>query len=224
MPPKPKFSKEFITKKAYKIVVSEGLNGLTARNLGNKLGSSARPIFTVFENMDDVKKEVRKKSIVKFKEYLSGCERLKDLGVMTVKYANTSPELFKLIFTLGDSEEQNGFNNLDGIEDIYTQAIIEEYKLTQSEAKKVFEQIFITIYGLATLTTGKMREFNEREIHEKISQVISSISLLAKASAKPIKIKKESFVETIERVEREPIVKSKPIKRPEKEKIFSWLD
>ena len=224
MPPKPKFTKEFITKKAYKIVASEGINGLTARNLGNKLGSSARPIFTVFKNMDDVKREVRKIAIIKFKEYLSGCEKLKDIAVATVRYANTSPEMFKLIFTLETDAEQNGFNNLGGIEEIFTQAVDDEYNLTRSETKKVFEQIFITIYGMATLATGKMREFSEREITEKINQTIENMSLLPKLMEKPNEVKTESFVKPIKQEEEKPSEESKPIKKPEKEKIFSWLD
>ena len=36
------------------IVREEGLSGLTARALGARLGSSARPVFTVFAGMEEV--------------------------------------------------------------------------------------------------------------------------------------------------------------------------
>lgn len=39
---------------ALQIYREEGLEGLTSRNLGKKLGSSACPIFTVFSGMDEV--------------------------------------------------------------------------------------------------------------------------------------------------------------------------
>ena len=59
MPPKPKFTKEEIVAAAVEIVRQEGEDALTARSLGNKLGASARPIFTVFNSMDEVKESVR---------------------------------------------------------------------------------------------------------------------------------------------------------------------
>jgi len=60
MPPKAKFSREQIVKGAFDIVRKNGMSALTARRLGEALGSSARPIFTVFESMDEVIAEVVK--------------------------------------------------------------------------------------------------------------------------------------------------------------------
>ena len=54
MPPRAKFSREEITDAAFAIVRAEGMQALTARSLGDALGSSARPIFTVFQNMEEV--------------------------------------------------------------------------------------------------------------------------------------------------------------------------
>ena len=56
MPPKAKFTKQQITDAALQIVREEGVEKLTSRNLGKKLGSSACPIFTVFSSMEEVEK------------------------------------------------------------------------------------------------------------------------------------------------------------------------
>ena len=58
MPPKPKFSKEEIVSTALEIVREKGIEAVTARELGARLGSSARPIFTVFNSMEDVLHEI----------------------------------------------------------------------------------------------------------------------------------------------------------------------
>ena len=58
MPPKAKFTREQITKAALEIVREENFERLTARSLGKKMGSSACPIFTVFENMEEVQQAV----------------------------------------------------------------------------------------------------------------------------------------------------------------------
>ena len=54
MPPKAKFTKEEIIEAALNIVRTDGYEALTSRALGTYLGSSARPIFTVFKNMEEV--------------------------------------------------------------------------------------------------------------------------------------------------------------------------
>ena len=53
MPPKPKFTREEIIETALQLVSERGMSALTARDLGERLGSSARPIFTLFKNMED---------------------------------------------------------------------------------------------------------------------------------------------------------------------------
>ena len=58
MTPKAKFTKEEISAAALNIVKNSGADALTARSLGNKLGSSARPVFTVFSGMEEVQAEV----------------------------------------------------------------------------------------------------------------------------------------------------------------------
>lgn len=58
MPPKPKFTKEEIVETALKVVSQKGVEGLTAHELGEALGSSARPVFTVFNNMEELLEEV----------------------------------------------------------------------------------------------------------------------------------------------------------------------
>ena len=59
MPPKAKFSKEEIVTTALAMVKQQGIEALTARSLAKELGSSARPIFTVFASMEEVQAEVR---------------------------------------------------------------------------------------------------------------------------------------------------------------------
>ena len=54
MPPKAKFTKAEIIGAALNIVRTDGYEALTSRALGTYLGSSARPIFTVFKNMEEV--------------------------------------------------------------------------------------------------------------------------------------------------------------------------
>ena len=58
MPPKSKFTRDEILNMALCITKEHGIDAVTARELGNRLGSSARPIFTVFQSMEQVQREV----------------------------------------------------------------------------------------------------------------------------------------------------------------------
>ena len=60
MPPRAKFTKEQIVNAALDIIRENGTSELTARALGKRLGSSACPIFTVFDNMEEVLTETVK--------------------------------------------------------------------------------------------------------------------------------------------------------------------
>ena len=59
MPPKPKFTREEIVTTCLALIRERGESALTAREIGKRLGASSSPIFTVFEDMDDLKTAVR---------------------------------------------------------------------------------------------------------------------------------------------------------------------
>ena len=69
MPPKPKFTREEITAAALELVSEGGMEALTSRDLGARLGSSARPIFTVFQNMEDLRQAVRQAAMERFNAF-----------------------------------------------------------------------------------------------------------------------------------------------------------
>ena len=62
MPPKPKFTREEVVSAALDLVREKGADALTSRGLGEYLGCSSCPIFTLFADMNDLKKKVGKKA------------------------------------------------------------------------------------------------------------------------------------------------------------------
>ena len=102
MPPKPKFTKDKITEIALQIIERDGLESLTARNLGKELGSSARPIFTVFNSMQDVTDAAIKKADNIYASYVNeGLQAplpFKGVGMAYIRFAEERPKLFQLLF------------------------------------------------------------------------------------------------------------------------------
>ena len=87
---------------ALDIVRTEGFDALTARALGTKLGSSARPIFTVFSNMEEVQQSVTEAAKMLYKKYvrkgLSQSPAFKGVGTQYILFSINEPKLFQLLF------------------------------------------------------------------------------------------------------------------------------
>lgn len=102
MPPKAKFSKEQITEAGLQIVREKGADSLTARALGEKLGSSSCPVFTVFKNMEEVQQSVINAAKTIYKEYvdrgLTEKPAFRGVGKQYILFAIKEPFLFRLLF------------------------------------------------------------------------------------------------------------------------------
>ena len=57
MPPKAKITKEMILNTVLKITKETGFEAVNARSIAGRLQCSTRPIFTCYENMEELKKE-----------------------------------------------------------------------------------------------------------------------------------------------------------------------
>ena len=109
MPPKAKFTKAEIIEAALNIVRADGYEALTSRALGTYLGSSARPIFTVFKNMEEVQQDMIKSAKALYKEYVNK-------GKFDKKYSKYISQAFQIrnntdyadffLVSLQDAKEQ----------------------------------------------------------------------------------------------------------------------
>jgi AcrR family transcriptional regulator len=107
MPPKPKFSREQIVEAALAVASEQGPEALTAREVAKRLGCSTRPIFTVFEDMDELTSETRRTAARRIEERcrwaMEQTGNFVHSGVQIVRIALDEPNLFKLVFMTGDN-------------------------------------------------------------------------------------------------------------------------
>lgn len=182
MPPKAKFTKEQITKAALEIVRAESFESLTARALGKKLGSSACPIFTVFENMEDVQQAVLGAVKAVYKEYvergLSEHPAFKGVGTQYILFAIKEPKLFQILFMSEQPEPPDIDNVLPMIDESYDKilsSITEEYGIEEKDAESLYRHLWIYTHGIASLCATKMCRFTGEEISKMITEVFSSL-------------------------------------------------
>ena len=105
MPPKFKFTKAEIIDAAFHYVQENGWHNLTTRTLAHQLGSSAKPIYSFFNSMDDLEEELVRKSVDLLYEYM--CRKVTgdlwvDHGIGYVRFAQHESNLFR-----GSNNEKN---------------------------------------------------------------------------------------------------------------------
>lgn len=187
MPPKPKFTREEIVGTALDLVREKGIEALTARELGAKLGSSARPIFTVFRNMEELTNEVHKAAKREYDEYVSTAfeytPSFKEFGIRMISFATEEPRLFRFLFM----REHDGKPNFDAvlgelgdIAEKCVNLIENDYGLPEREARELFRQAWIYAYGVSMLSATRMCIFTKDELVQMLGKAFISMLMYIK--------------------------------------------
>lgn len=177
MPPQPKFSKDEIIDAALSIISKEGVSALTARRLAEQLGSSARPIFTVFSSMDELMCAVREQAQRRYDEYVStaasSVPAFKKAGELMLSFAKEEPKLFSLLFMQeheGARDFADVFAALGDTAPLSIEFIVRDYGLTEDKAMSLFRQLWVFTYGLSVLCATGMCVFSDDELSQMLTE------------------------------------------------------
>lgn len=191
MPPKPKFTRDEIVAAALDMVSEQGMEALTARDLGQRLGSSARPIFTVFENMEAVQIEVRKAAMRRFNDYTNKgvhyTPAFKQFGMQMILFAKEEPKLFQLLF-MTENEKAKSFEDifeeLGDMSKLCIEVIIKDYQLSEQDAMQLFKHVWIHTFGIGALCAAKVCDFDKKEVSEMLTESFIGMMMVVKSGAK----------------------------------------
>lgn len=178
MPPKAKFSREEIVEAALNLVREEGFQALTARALGARLGSSARPIFTVFQSMEEVQQAVIRTAKALYAEYVSrGLAEdmpFKGVGTQYILFAVKEPKLFQLLFMSERTDVPDLSTVLPRIDDNYEKILLsvrESYGISAASAERLYQHLWIYTHGIASLCATGMCRFTGEEISGLMTEI-----------------------------------------------------
>lgn len=188
MPPKPKFTREEIVQTALEVVSRKGVESLTAKELGDALGTSARPIFTVFSSMKQVQDAVREAAMHRFesfaKQKLPDMPLFKQVGMQMVLFGAREPKLYQLLFM---QENRNAvsfddvFGELGPTAETCIRLIQEEYAMREADARLLFENVWIYTFGVGALCATRMCQFSEEKLGQMLSTEFQAMMLLVKS-------------------------------------------
>lgn len=178
MPPKVKFQREEIIGAALDIARRKGIEAVTAREVAAALRVSPRPIFTWYDTMDALRRDVFERAKALYRAYIERglAEPIPFLGVgqQYIRFAREEPELYKLLFlTRPDGAIGGAMEALAFSQALVRDSIMRIYRLDARAADGYFRDMWLMAFSFATLIVTDDCPYTD----EQMSAVFSEVSL-----------------------------------------------
>lgn len=173
MPPKCKFTKEEIIKAALSIARQHGIESVTARAVGAELNSSSKVIFSTFNSMDELQKEVLNSAKCIYNNYLNNEMKsgkypaYKASGMAYIRFAQEEKELFKLLF-MRDRTDENVNNDYEEVKPIVN-IIMKNTGLCEKVAYMIHLEMWIYVHGIATMVATSYLDWKWEDISQMLT-------------------------------------------------------
>lgn len=182
MPPRPKYTKAEIVNAAYELTREKGIDAVVAREVGKRLNTSASPIFTVWNSMEELREEVWKLAKQKYQAYMAGifdyAPSFKEFGMRWVGFAAAEPNLYRLLFLSrrdGCSPYVRFKREFESILTPLVEEIRRTFGLPEADAEDLLNQMIIFANGIAAFVITDPDSFSREAVSRDISQVCLGI-------------------------------------------------
>ncbi len=150
------FTREEIIEAALELTREKGMAALTARALGERLGSSSKPVFGLFSGMEEVQREVIEAAGRRFRAHQREAitskryPPYKASGMAYIAFAREERELFKLLFMRDRTGEPDGGDNREELRPLLD-IIRRGTGLSEDDAYSLHMEMWIYVHGIATM-------------------------------------------------------------------------
>ncbi len=189
MPPKAKITKDMILKIVLDITRESGFETVNARSIASKLQCSTRPIFTCYENMDELKTEFIDFAYEYYEQYVTNYNNSVSvspyliLPLSYIEFAQKETNLFKLLF-INDMDlemtEAKDFYKETGNEKkakFFSEAIGVEFE----QSKIIFLDLFLYTHGIAVLAATKKLALDSNKAEKMVTNILTAFIRQEKA-------------------------------------------
>lgn len=178
MPPKPKFTKEEIVRAAYALMERKGMDAVVAREVAKELHSTPAPIFTCFENMEELKTAVHAKAISECTEYFRDFSdyfpAFKEFGLRWVRLAKEHPHVYNEVFIRKTSGDGLFADDLWQMLEPMRAEIVKTFSLPQTDADNVMKDMLLYVHGIAAIQISGGYEMSDEELRVSLSRMCLS--------------------------------------------------
>ena len=173
------FTKEQIINAALSLTREKGFSAVSARTLGEKLGTSSRPVFGRFENMEEVKTAIIEAANELYQSYRkreleSGkYVPFKASGMAYIRFAKEEKELFKLLFMRDRSGEQIK-ENPEEMEALIG-LIAKQVNIDKEAARFFYLEMWAYTHGIASMIATGFYEWDEQLASRALTDVYEGL-------------------------------------------------
>lgn len=174
---KESITKQMIIDGAFELLKKEGVESVTARKLAAHIGCSTQPIFRVYENMDELLKELFERARVYYEDFCNGNKNSYDtpfvsLGVNYIRFAKQEQNLFKLLFLSGN-KDHTLYELINGKENAFVMKEIKKIpNLNMDNVELIFTKVFIFMHGMAGMTITGEFDLSDKEAEDMLKDAI----------------------------------------------------
>ena len=155
MPPTPIITKQDILNAGIQLIRENGIRSVNARSLAKSLSCSTKPLFRIYKNMEELKKDIKKELDIYYNDFMeknmTNENRLLSQGISYIEFARSEKMIFSSLFmnmTMAGSSLQ------DIIHAEWSRTSIENAKaltgLSTEKAEMLFINFWLYSHGIAT--------------------------------------------------------------------------
>lgn len=176
--PKQVVTQEMILNSAMDITRMNGFESVNARSVAEYMGRSVQPIYSYFQNMDELKDALYNRAMGFYDAFIranADMSSLESMGEANIKFARQEPNLFRLLFL-------TKLNFFHGFSDIYQKMGIEsvarnlaaELGTSYEDASEIYVMMIVFTHGIATMLATGGAEIKDEEIRSMLKEAYRS--------------------------------------------------
>lgn len=182
MPPKPKITKDMILTTILSITRNSGFEAVNARSIAGELHCSTRPIFTCYENMEELKQDFLEFAYAFYRQYVEQYRISENvnpsllLPLSYIAFSREETQLFKLLFVsdmdFDMKEEHDFYNEMENERKALEFAAL--MGIDSRQARSVFLDLFLYSHGMAVLTADGKLSLNREQTETMLCRFLSA--------------------------------------------------
>lgn len=173
-------SSEQVVDKAVLMVKKNGWDSINARSLAKELEISTKPLYRLYNGMEEIKAAVYKKIYQEYDEFIThrvdNKNALITLCVAYVEFAKENKNLFKSLF-LSNNLNWSSIENV--LDEKWNQStiinLVNKHGYTFENAKSLFMHMWLYANGLATLIATNDIEMDDKEIIKRLVKIYKDL-------------------------------------------------
>lgn len=169
MPPKKRIFKEDILEASISVIRKQSASSLTVRNIAAELQSSTQPIYSEFENLECLKKELYKYASEKYLRF--HFTNYKELAIAFLTFAKKEKELFKFLYL---RRRDSGEKLPDDINyTITVELLSKNLEMDPQRAKDMHHWMQYYCYTMGVMMATDYRDLSSEEISHELTELYS---------------------------------------------------